>query len=77
MQFNACAAINGWAGPEIGPQLFVNLEGEARSFILGLGLQTLDYHVLVEKMEGWFGSSGIRLQNRRWHNGETTSFQVV
>ena len=73
MQFNACATINGWVGPEIGLRMFLNLEGEARSFILGLRLQTLDYHVLVEKMESWFGSFGNRLRNRRWHNGETAS----
>ena len=73
MQFNACATINGWTELEIGPHMFLNLEGEARSFIMGLRLQTLDYHVLVEKMESWFGSFGNRLRNRRWHNGETAS----
>ena len=45
MQFNACATINGWTGSEIAPCMFLNLEGEARRFIVGLG-------VLVEKMVG-------------------------
>ena len=71
MQFNTCATINGWAGPEIGPRVFLNLEGEARSFIVGL--QTLDYHVLAEKMESWFGSFGNHLRNHKWHNRETAS----
>ena len=34
MPFNACATINGWTGSKIGPRMFLNLEGEARSFIV-------------------------------------------
>ena len=32
------------------------LDGEARSFVVGLRLPRMDYHILVRKLEGWFGS---------------------
>ena len=70
-QFQAVAQINRWEDPELGQHLFVNLEGEARSYVVGLRLPTWDYFTLVTKLEGWFGSAFRKeafrhqLQNRR------------
>ena len=56
MQFETCA-INGWREPEIGQHLFVSLEGEARSYVVGQRLPC-DYGILVQRLESWFGSVG-------------------
>ena len=79
MQFETCASINGWEDLEMGQHLFVSLEGEARSFIVGLRLPRLDYRLLVGKLEGWFGSVNRKesfrsqLQGRRRHQGEAAT----
>ena len=79
MQFETCADINGWHEVEMGQHLFVNLEGEARSFIVSLRLPRLEYQVLVRKLEGWFGSVDrqesfrSQLQNRRRQQGEAAT----
>ena len=82
MQFETCAAINGWREPEIGQHLFVSLEGEARSYVVGLRLPRLDYGVLVQRLESWFGSVDgkesfrSKLQGRRRNPGEAATSYV-
>ena len=39
MQFNACATINGWVGPEIGLRMFLNLEGRQEVLFWDLGFK--------------------------------------
>ena len=79
MQFETCAAINGWREPEIGQHLFVSLEGEARSYVVGLRLPRLDYRILVQRLESWFGSVDrkesfrSKLQGRRRNPGEAAT----
>ena len=79
LQFSTVASLNGWVEPELGQQLFVNLEGDARSFVVGLRLPRMDYQVLVRKLEGWFGSATRKesfrnqLQSRRRSHGESVT----
>ena len=79
LQFSTVASINNWVEPELGQQLFVCLDGEARSFVVGLRLPRMDYHILVRKLEGWFGSASRKesyrnqLQSRRRLPGESAT----
>ena len=59
LQFSTVASINGWGEHEMGQQLFVNLEGDARSFVVGLRLPRMDYQTLVSEIRGvvWVGFS--------------------
>ena len=59
-------------GARDGPTpFFVSLQGEARNYVVGLRLPRLDYHILVQRLESWFGSADrkesfrSKLQGRR------------
>ena len=79
MQFETCAAINGWMEPEVGQHLFVSLEGEVRSYVVGLRLPRMDYGSLVQRLESWFGSADrkesfrSKLQGHRRGAGEAAT----